>query len=130
VKEKTRLHANIVPGKENWIGAGAGRAGLTFVYSITQHTTTVSLIIDRGSSDENRAIFNALAESKQDVERAFGDTLEWSQIDNRRSCHILKQFTLGGWRDEAKWTEIQNAMIDAMIRLEKALKPHIDRLRV
>jgi hypothetical protein len=30
--------------------------------------------------------------------------------------------------DHEKWAEIQEAMIDAMVALERALRPHIGRL--
>jgi hypothetical protein len=41
----------------------------------------------------------------------------------------MKTIGMGGYRDEeSKWPEIQDAMIDAMIRLEKALRPHIVNL--
>jgi hypothetical protein len=36
----------------------------------------------------------------------------------------------GGYKsDEAKWPAIQDAMIDAMGRLEKALAPHLEKLK-
>lgn len=60
----------------------------------------------------------------------FGESLEWQRLDSRRACRIKKDIDVGGYRDEAKWPEIHDAMIDAMIRLEKALKPHIERLDV
>jgi len=37
---------------------------------------------------------------------------------------------IGGLRDREKWPEMQEAMIDAMIRLSKALGPKIKRLRI
>lgn len=41
----------------------------------------------------------------------------------------MKMLEIGGYRDDiAKWPQIQEAMIDAMIRFEKALRPHIDEL--
>jgi hypothetical protein len=37
----------------------------------------------------------------------------------------------GGYRsDESKWPEIQDAMIAAMARLEKALGPHLEKLKM
>lgn len=38
--------------------------------------------------------------------------------------------TLGGLADRDRWPDIQAAMINAMVRLEKALKPQVKRLRV
>jgi hypothetical protein len=65
------------------------------------------------------------------VEQAFGDRLEWQQLEGKRACRIRKQFNLGGYRDdEEKWPKIHEAMVDAMIRLEKALKPHIKGIKI
>jgi hypothetical protein len=36
---------------------------------------------------------------------------------------------LGVYRDEATWPQVHEAMIDAMTRLERAVKPHIKKLR-
>jgi hypothetical protein len=36
-----------------------------------------------------------------------------------------KQIDLGGYRDESQWRQVQDDMIDAMIRLGKALRPHL-----
>jgi len=35
---------------------------------------------------------------------------------------------MGGWKDPEKWPQVHFAMVDAMMRLEKALKPHIQKL--
>ncbi len=57
--------------------------------------------------------------------------MEWERLDAKRACRIAKRFDNGGYRDdEERWEEIQTPMIDAMIRLEKALKPYIAKLKV
>lgn len=128
---RTKLHANISPGYSNWIGTGAGRSGLGYSYVIRQHEANVELYIYRGKDaddEENKRIFDALAASKADVEKRFGGSLEWQRLERKRACRIKKDLAGGGYRDEAKWPEIQDAMIDAMIRLEAALGPHINEL--
>jgi hypothetical protein len=94
------------------------------------HDSHVELAIDRGKDreQENRAIFDALAESREAIEREFGGSLKWEKVEGRRMCTIKKQFDLGGYRDESRWSEVQDAMIDGMVRLETALRPHIQRL--
>lgn len=131
-KERTKLHSNISPGQHNFISTGAGKYGLYFQYNVRKHDAMVELYIDRGkdAEDENKEIFDTLYVSKEDIETEFGDTIEWKRLENRRACRIMKTIDLGGYRDEDKWPEIHNAMIDAMIRLEKTLKPHIERLQV
>jgi hypothetical protein len=128
-KKRTSLHANILPGQYNWIGTGAGRYGLGYNYAIRQHDGQVELYIDRGVQEENKAIFDSLLSSRETIETDFGGALDWQRLDDKRASRIAHVIGLGGWRDEAKWPEIQDAMVDAMIRLEKALRPHIARLK-
>jgi hypothetical protein len=132
-KGKTKLHAGLSPSEYNWIVTGAGVRGLGYNYSLTKHAATVELYIDRGkdAEEENKAIFDQLHAAKEEVERVFGGPLEWQRLEDRRACRIRQKITVGGWRDDpAKWPEVYEAMVDAMIRLEKALKPHIQKLKV
>ena len=131
-RAKTKLHANISPGQHSYIGTGAGKYGLSYNYVIRRNDGDVELYIDRGKEgeDENKATFDRLAESKDTVEAACGESLDWQRLDGKRACRIKRNIALGGYRDESRWPEIQDAMIDAMIRLEKALKPHIAKLKV
>jgi hypothetical protein len=131
-RAKTKLHASISPGQHGWIGTGAGKSGLAYNYVVRQHDANVELYIDRGkySAAENKIIFDRLAQSKASIEASVGEPLEWQRLEGKRACRIKKNIDLGGYRDEDRWPEIQDAMIDAMIRMEKALKPHISRLDV
>ena len=131
-RAKTKLHANISPGQHGWMGTGAGKSGLAYDYVVRQNDANVELYIDRGSDSEaeNKAIFDRLAQSKESIEADFGEPLEWQRLEGKRACRIKRDIDLGGYRDDEKWPQIQDAMIDAMIRLEKALKPHIARLDV
>jgi uncharacterized protein DUF4268 len=130
--QRTKLHAGVSPTDHLWSGTGAGKSGLSFNYTATQRDSGVELYIDRGrdSEEENRRIFDALLEHKDEIERAYGGRLEWQPLEGRRACRIRERFENGGYRDEERWPQIQDAMIDAMIRLEKALKPHISALPI
>ncbi len=129
-KAKTKLHAGISPGQYNWIGTSAGTQGLNFNYSVRQHDGQVELYIDvdKESGAGNTAIFEKLLAHKEQIEQEFGDSLEWEALEGKRACRIKKTVAGGGWQDEEKWPGVHEAMIDAMIRLEKALRPHLKRL--
>jgi len=131
-RTRTNLHAAISPGQHNYIGTGAGKYGLSFNYVIRQHDGNVELYIDRGKGreEENKAIFDELEASRDAIEEAFGAALEWQRLEGKRACRIKKDIDLGGYRDESKWDEIQESMVDAMIRLEEALRPHVNTLKV
>ena len=129
-KEETLLHANNSPSQRSEIWTTV-KSGLFFRYVIRQRGSGVELYIDRGrdADSANNEIFDTLEKAKGKIEEVFGEPLEWQRLEGQRSCRIGKQLSLGGYRDdEEKWQEIQDAMIDTMIRLEEAFRPHIDRL--
>lgn len=131
-KERTLLHSSISPSDHGWIGTGAGKQGITFNYHVRQHDASIGLYIDRGKDgdEENLRIFGALYQMKTEVENAFGEVLEWNPLDTRRACWIGWQTLIGGYRDEEKSEEVQLVLVDAMIRFEAALRPHLNRLNI
>jgi hypothetical protein len=131
-KGKTRLHAAITPGRYSWIGAGSGKSGITYNYAVWQDESAIELYIDRGkdANTENKSIFDTLYLKKDQIEKEFGGELEWQRLDNKRACRIRKSFELGGWKDPNTWGAVVPPMVDAMTRLEKALKPHIQKLAI
>jgi hypothetical protein len=125
-------HADLSPGDSGWIAAGSGVRGLPFVYVIKQEEGRVELFIDRGAGKaaENKRIFDWLEQRKEEIERAFGAKLSWERLEGKQSCRISYTATGGGYRsDESKWPGILDAMIDAMVRLEKALTPRLAELK-
>jgi hypothetical protein len=127
-KMRTPLHANISPGRESWAGAGGGKSGLEFNYNIHQHSARVEFYIDSRDSEWNKMTFDFFYSAKEEIEEVFGAQLDWQRLDSKRASRICTILEIGGLHDDDKWAEIQEAMIDAMIRLEKAVRPYIQRL--
>lgn len=129
--KRTPLHAKISPGKFESVGASSGMRGLYLNYVIKQDAGRVELFIDRGAgkAEKNKGIFDCLLKHKEEIERTFGDKLSWQRLDDKQGCRIAYTVTVGGWKsDNSKWPDIQDNMIDAMVRLERALKPQIGSL--
>ncbi len=126
--KRTSLHGRISPSKEHWIEASAGRSGLSFNYIILLKEARVELYIDTGDGETNQHIFSQLFAQRDNIEAVFGDSLDWQALEGRRACRIAYHLKNGGLTDQDAWSTIQDAMIDAMIRLEKALKPRIKQL--
>jgi hypothetical protein len=131
-KRRSKLHSAVSPREYGWVSAGSGKRGVGFNYVITQHAASVELYIDRGrdAEDENTLIFDSLREHKDEIEQAFGEALSWEPLEAKRACRIAYRMALGGYRDESRWSEIQDAMVDGMVRLERALRPHVAKLPV
>ena len=128
-KTKTNLHSKLSPSKGGWVGTGAGISGFAYCYSITKHQGGGEIYIDRGSKTENKNIFEKLSTAKKAIEQSFGEQLEWEPLENKQACRIKKTISVGGYLDEQEWPKIQEMMVAAMIRLEKALNPQIRLLK-
>ena len=132
-KQKTKLHASISPGAYNWVGTSAGPPyGLQLNYAVRQHDGQVELYIDadRETGQGNKKILENLQNHKEDVEQAFGEPLEWESLEGKRACRIRKIIPGGGWQDENAWPQVHEKMVDAMVRLEHALRPHLNNIPV
>jgi hypothetical protein len=129
-KIKTKLHGNISPQKENWIGMGAGKSGLSYNYFILMNAGGVELYIDKGKEMEetNLKIFDNLFAKKNEIETEFGGPLMWQRLEDRRACRIKYIIQEAGLKDEEKWDELQDQMINKMIKLDQALKKHIKEI--
>jgi hypothetical protein len=122
-------HANIKPGTYHWLGASSGIRGLAFNYVIIQESGITELYIDRGEAEENKRIFDHLYLQREKVERAFGGPLSWERLETKRACRIKYTVERGGYRSsETEWPAIQSEMVDAMTKLESAIKPSLDSL--
>ena len=131
-ENKTTLHAKRGANTSNWIAAGAGKSGISYNYVITQHESRVELCINRGknSGEENKRLFDLLLVKKQQIEEAFGGKLIWNSAEGVQMCRIQFDITGGGYSDEDDWPRIHDELIDVMISLERALRPHIAKLPV
>lgn len=127
-KAKTDLHAEIKPGKENWISAGAGKTGLGFSYVVRMDDAQVELYIDRGEGEWNKRVFNALLQHKSEIEDLFGDGLDWQLLPDKRASRIRYVIPDFGLKDREHWNELQERLIEAMIKLDRALRPFIGRI--
>jgi hypothetical protein len=130
-RERTNLHAAISPSTDSWVSAGSGHSGVHFLYVIRQHDASVQLNIEREDAAENERIFDTLSEQRSEIEAEYGGALEWSRVEGRKRCRIGVTLPDGGYRDDKKrWPEIQDTMVDAMVRMERALKPRLTGLRL
>jgi Domain of unknown function (DUF4268) len=129
-KTKTKLFAHRTPGHHHWLGIGAGKTGCGFHYVVTNDGASIELYIDydKDTGEKNKAIFDALHAQREDIEKEFGGPLEWERLDDKRASRIRKYFTEGGRATPEKWPELQERMIDGMIRLDRALRQRLARI--
>lgn len=125
---KTLLHANISPGHENKLSAGAGKRGLTYVYVVRLIDAHVELYIDNGDKAWNKSMFDFFYQQKEEIEKSFGAALDWQLLKEKRASKIRHIIYDYGLNDRNHWPALQDLMIDSIIRLHSALQPIINQV--
>ncbi|MGD8777508.1 MAG: DUF4268 domain-containing protein [Ignavibacteria bacterium] len=123
---KTKLFINVSPvGYQNWVMTGAGKAGLSWVYSIGVNKANCHLFFGLRDAQKNKERFNKLFKHKSDIEKILGNKLEWDFKEGRQQHYIRSFSNLGGLKDESKWEVIRSDMVTRMINLEKAIRKYL-----
>jgi hypothetical protein len=121
---KTRLHSAVKPNKDSWLAAGSGRSGVHFTYLVRRHDAGAYLILEGSNQAQNHAVFDSFIADRDHIEADFGESLVWDKVETRKRCQIGVNLHVGGYQSEPEsWPEIQDAMVDAMARLELVFKP-------
>lgn len=117
------LHRGRTPDADLGVLFGSiGKTGFTLNYVVAKDTSRVELLVQR---DDGRQQLLRLQESREAIEAAFGAPLTWQEKEGVRQCRVYHPVA-GGYRSaEGEWPSIQNEMIDAMIRLDAALRQRV-----
>ena len=129
-KTKTRLYDNISPNIYSWIGTTAGKRGINYNFSIGNKYARCEIYIDSGkdSEDLSKIRFDKLKDNKEEIEEKLGKQLKWERLESKRASRISFEFEKGSLKEKESWDEIQEEMIDMMIKIEGVFKDYIKNL--
>jgi len=129
-KSRTNLFANIKPGYDSWIQTSAGKSKVHLFYDVGKDYGSVELYIDHGTQEQNKRIFDTFFAEKDTIEREFGDRFEWMRLDNKRASRIVKNNYVGGLSEPDSWDQLQELMIDQMLRLDDVFRKQLQTMKV
>jgi hypothetical protein len=121
------LFNNVNPTKSSWMSAGSGISLVTFIFTFLKRAARVELYISRTNTDENKFIFDELKKRQNEIESVFGEALEWRRLDDKKASIIQIEKSFDGFNKKV-WDESSDFLVDTMIRLEKAIKPHLQSI--
>lgn len=131
MEEETDLFSGRSPTTYSGLRAGGGMAGTCYIMIILKKGAKVGFYLDSRDKEKNKRIFDILYSKKTEIEEAFKDILDWRRMDDNKSSRI--EYVVDehvGWEDEGEiLDQLQDEMIDAAIRLERAFRPQIARAR-
>ena len=121
------LYQNISPSKDQWLSAGTGISGCAYSLHFLRTEARVTLDLQRGNKDENKWLFDRLKAQRDQLERDFGELLEWRRLDDRKSSRIDLSRSFDSYNRDV-WPEVAKWLAEHISRLESAFKPHLQRL--
>ena len=90
----------------------------------------VMLNVDSPDPVWNREVVTSLEQHREAIESECACQLTWDIVEGRRRCGIVQELPDGGYSSGTEeWSVIQERMIDALICLEKALRPYLSEIR-
>ena len=125
---QSTLFQNSNPRVGPHISVSSGvRGGVYFTFTVAKRCGRAELYIDSKDKAENEFIFDQPLSRKDMIEAGFGGALEWQRLDEKRACRIRAE-TDGNVFDRDQWQTMSSFMIDAMCRLETAIKAPLQQV--
>jgi hypothetical protein len=115
------LFNNISPTKDHWVNAGSGLSSCPFTMIFGMKEARVEFGMSRSETNENKFVFDNLECDKSAIEQAFGESLEWLRLDNRKTSRIQFRQSFDGYNKES-WPEMIEWLEVNLSRLEAALR--------
>lgn len=108
---------------QNWMDIKWLARGVRFTLAFSKNQKMkAELYIDTGDADKNWSLFQHLEAQRNEIELAFGESLNWEELEEKRACRISI------WSDGDVLNEEQHAdyiawMVEQLRRLREAFPP-------
>lgn len=128
LKGKTPIFQNTSPSKDHWLSAGGTNiSGAKYTLIITKTHASVLLEFGKSNREENKRLFDELHKYKFEIEKNFGNLLNWERMDDNISSRISYQLTGVNIFNKEDWNSMLNFLSVSIIKLEMAMRnPLID----
>ena len=80
----------------------------------------------RSTAEESKFLFDYFYARKEQMEKRFGQTLDWQRLDDRKMSRICFSRVADSFNED-QWSEWIAWHVQHMTRFEYAFKPEIDK---
>ncbi len=119
-----------MPPATNWLALPAGKAGVIYSAGFcAPQRFRIELYVDARDPDQAARRFDALTEQREEIEKQFGEELQWERLETRRANRIACYFREDVRVEERdRWPDVRNWAIDRLGPLRETLQTHVDAL--
>lgn len=129
MNQRSTLCQNVSPSTDAWIGIALGMSGVSLNLVATKNYARAEIYINRGDTESNKKVFDFFQQMKAQIEQDFGAPLTWERMEDRVTSRIKYQLNDVDIFNKEAWTKMNDFMIDAALRLHKAFKEPLQKLR-
>jgi hypothetical protein len=122
------LYANVGSTRDHWLNAGSGLSGVVYSMIFNKDEARVGIILARASKEENKALFDVLRARSTALDTAFGESLDWRRMEDKKVSIIEFGKPFDG-HDKETWPEMIAWLVEHIQKLEAAFGPEINSLR-
>lgn len=122
----TRLHENQRPIMQSSSIFVRMRPGISLSYIIRKADSRVELHILR--SERTESVYQYIQKHRGEIEQAYGRPLQWRERRERKFLRVQEIIEGGFLSPEESWPSIHEKLVDAMVRLDKVLRPLLQQL--
>ena len=128
LREKHRFTNARAGQPQNWFEFTAGVTGFRYSASFAaKGRLRTELYIDMKDADTNERAFEALKVSQVEIEKEFGESLAWENLQERRACRVAC-YRPGSIEDSDEDLEKYHAwVIDHLLRFKQVFGPRLFR---
>ena len=129
INKKNSICANISPSTDSWIAIALGMSGVGINLVVSKKYARSEVYINRGDKEENKKFFDFFFGLKNQIEKNFGGELIWERMDDNVTSRIKHQLDGADVSNEKDWDKMNKFMINSVIRMQKAFKEPVRKLK-
>ncbi|PVA10192.1 hypothetical protein DC366_11140 [Pelagivirga sediminicola] len=118
---------NITPSKDHWVNSSIGVSGCTLTLIFLRHEIRVEFQLNRADREENKWLFDQLAEDKGRYEDAMEESLEWRRMDDKKVSMVVSKTPVQGYSKE-NWDEMIAWLVKHYQKMDKAFSEPVRAL--
>jgi len=126
LRTKHKFTGAKVAQPQNWYSFSSGMAGVIFSNSFALGgKVRAEAYIDLQNQERNKALFDAIYEIKNQIDKEYGGPLSWERMDDKRASRIAAYMDGAIDVAPAQLQEIKRWSIENLLRLKKIVLPRI-----
>lgn len=114
---------------QNWCTFSTGLSGVSYGASFALgDRVRTELYFGTSDAELNKRLFDSLYEQKEEVEKEFGEPLEWERLDDKTASRVAL-YRPGSIDDEAILGEIHKWHVGKLLKLKQVFGRRLTRLK-